>query len=164
MKVLRVLVINLTLSVLVIAAAALVLAADAWWPFRLPDQFVLLAWPFLVIGTLLITFALVTFLRFAHALGAVGDAPGRLVTAGPFGYLRNPIYVGVGLLLYSVAFYRQSPTFLLAAIIFLPAIDTFVRRVEEPRLEARFGKQYVEYKRAVPRWIPRIRGRNLAPG
>ncbi len=43
--------------------------------------------------------------------------------AGPFLYLRNPIYLGVGLLLFSVAFYRQSPTFLLAALLFMPAID-----------------------------------------
>lgn len=155
MKAIRVLITNMGLSALVIAAAALVLAVDCLWPFQLPHQLVLLTWPLFVAGTLLITLSLITLLTVAHASGAVGDAPDRLVTAGLFRYMRNPIYVGVGLLLFGVASYCQSPTFLLVALAFLPAIDMYVRRVEEPRLEARFGEEYIEYKRVVPRWIPR---------
>jgi hypothetical protein len=34
--------------------------------------------------------------------------------------------------------------------------------VEEPGLERRFGDAYLEDKRAVPRWIPRVGGRSAA--
>jgi protein-S-isoprenylcysteine O-methyltransferase Ste14 len=158
MKTLRSLVANLGLSVLVITGAALILACDRLWPFRLPEQLVPLALPLFAAGTLLIALAVATFASVAHASGAVGDAPQRLVTAGPFRYLRNPIYAGAVLLLFAIAFYRQSPSFLLAAAAFVPVIDAYVRRMEEPRLEARFGEDYAAYTRAVPRWIPRWPG------
>ncbi len=150
----RVLFVNVGLSAVVIAASVLVLAADRLWPFELPGQLVPLAWPLYIAGMVLILLALATFVRVAHASGAVGDAPDRLVTAGPFRYLRNPIYVGAALLLFAVAFDRQSPSFLLAALAFVAGINVYVRRVEEPRLEARFGEEYAAYKRAVPRWMP----------
>jgi protein-S-isoprenylcysteine O-methyltransferase Ste14 len=155
MRAVRVLVVNTGLSLLFLLIAALVLASDRLWPFHLPGQLVLLSWPLFVGGMLLIISAVATFMRFAHASGAPGDAPARLVTAGPFRLVRNPIYIGAALLLFAVAFYRQSPSFLLMAVGFVISIDAYVRRVEELRLEARFGKAYAEYKREVPRWIPR---------
>jgi protein-S-isoprenylcysteine O-methyltransferase Ste14 len=155
MRAIRVIVANVILSALVIAAAALVLAADRLWPFQLPRQLVPLGWPLLIAGTLFITLSVATFVAVAHASGAVGDAPKRLVTAGPFHYMRNPIYVGAALLLFAIALYRQSPSFLLVGVVFVAGIDAYVRRVEEPRLKVRFGREYVEYKRVAPRWIPR---------
>ena len=44
------------------------------------------------------------------------------------------------------------------AVVFVLAIDAYVQRIEEPRLDARFGEEYVKYRRAVPRWIPRWPG------
>jgi protein-S-isoprenylcysteine O-methyltransferase Ste14 len=73
--------------------------------------------------------------------------------------LRNPIYEGTAILLFAIALYRQSPSFLLVAVVFVPAIDAYVRRVEESHLKTRFGQEYVEYLRTVPRWIPRWPGR-----
>jgi protein-S-isoprenylcysteine O-methyltransferase Ste14 len=142
----------------VIIGAALVLACDRLWPFRLPGQLVPLAWPLFAAGTLVIALAVASFVAVAHASGGVGGAPQRHVTAGPFRYLRNPIYAGAVLLLFAIAFFRQSPSFLLAAAAFVPAIDAYVRRMEEPRLRVRFGEDYAVYTRAVPRWIPRWSG------
>jgi protein-S-isoprenylcysteine O-methyltransferase Ste14 len=158
-KTIRVLAANIGLSAMMIVAAVLVLSSDRLWPFRLPEFLVPAFWPLLAIGTLMITSAVATFARVAHATGAAGDAPTRLVTSGPFRYSRNPIYVGVGLLLLAVAFFRSSPSFLLLALLFVAGIDAYVRRVEEPRLEQRFGEEYALYKKAVPRWMPRWPGR-----
>jgi protein-S-isoprenylcysteine O-methyltransferase Ste14 len=159
MKAIRPLVANIGLSILVIIGAELVLASDALWRFRLPGQLVLLAWPLLAAGMVLIALALATFVAAARASGAPRDVPHRLVTAGPYRYVRNPIYEGGALVLLAIACYRQSPSFLLVALLFPPAMDTYVRRVEEPRLESRFGEEYARYRRAVPRWIPRWPGR-----
>ena len=38
---------------------------------------------------------------------------------------------------------------------FALAVFAFVRGYEEPTLRRRFGAAYLEYRRAVPRWIPR---------
>jgi protein-S-isoprenylcysteine O-methyltransferase Ste14 len=139
MRTIRVIVVNVILGALAIVAAELVLAADRLWPFQLPWQFVPLSWPLLIAGTLFIMLSVATFVAIAHASGAVGNAPTRLVTAGPFRYMRNPIYVGAALLLFAIALYRQPPSFLLVAAVFVAGIDVYVRRVEEPRLRVRFG-------------------------
>ncbi len=48
-----------------------------------------------------------------------------------------------------------SPGILILAVAFLVINHTFFLLHEEPGLERRFGDEYREYKRAVPRWIPR---------
>jgi protein-S-isoprenylcysteine O-methyltransferase Ste14 len=157
MRAARVVLVNGAASAGVIAVAWLGLQADRLWPFALPAGLIPAAWPLLAVGTLLILAAEVAFLRTAHATGATGDAPSRLVAAGPFRCVRNPIYLGATLLLFGVDFLRQSPTLLLATLALLPAVEIYVRRFEEPRLERRFGDDYRRYKATVPRWFPRCR-------
>jgi hypothetical protein len=43
------------------------------------------------------------------------------------------------------------------ALVLMVAYDRFVRRYEEPKLERMFGASYEEYRRRVPRWVPRLR-------
>jgi protein-S-isoprenylcysteine O-methyltransferase Ste14 len=157
MRVARLVLVNGAASAGVIAVAWLGLKADRLWPFALPAGLIPAAWPLLAVGTLMILAAEVTFLRTARATGATGDAPSRLVTAGPFRCIRNPIYFGAALLLLGVVFLRQSPTLLMGTLVGLPAMDLYVRQFEEPRLERRFGADYRRYRAAVPRWFPRWR-------
>jgi protein-S-isoprenylcysteine O-methyltransferase Ste14 len=152
----RILLVNTALSAAVIMASILILAFDRLWSFRLPVQFIPFAWPLWIAGSFFILAALATFWGITHASGAPGDPPARLVTAGIFRYTRNPIYLGATFLLFGVACYRQSPSFLLATLGFTLGIDVYVRQVEELRLARRFGEEYVEYKQMVPRWLPRI--------
>ncbi len=151
---LRVITINLALSAVVITAAALALRLDGYWSYSLPKQLELLAWPPFLVGALLIIVSAFTLLTRGGASGAPGDPTRRLVTTGPYRYLRNPIYAGVSLTLFGVAFLSRSPTLLLVALVFLPAVHLYVRFVEEPRTEHRFGGEYVSYKQNIPRWIP----------
>jgi hypothetical protein len=89
MHVVRVLVTNLILGALVVAAAALALAADHFWPFALPKQLDLLAWPLLILGTFLILAAEYSFITVAHATGAPTNAPRQLVATGLYRYKQN---------------------------------------------------------------------------
>jgi len=156
MHVIRVLATNLILGALVVTAAALALAADHFWAFSLPKQFGLLAWPLLILGTFLILAAEYSFITVAHATGAPTDPPRQLVATGLYRWVRNPIYLGAALLLFGVAFVNRSPTTLLIALTFLPAIHAIVVLVEEPRTERRFGAEYATYKENVPRWLPQL--------
>jgi len=141
MHLLRVLAINLILSVLVMAAAALALMADQFWPFALPRQLVALAWPLLVLGAVLILAAKYSLVTVGHATGAPANPPRWLVATGVYRLVRNPIYLGAGLRLFGMAFFGGSPTLLLVACVFLPAIHAIVVLSEEPRTERRFGAE-----------------------
>ena len=103
-----------------------------------------------------------SFARFAiQGLGTPAPVmPTRhLVVTGLYRYVRNPMYVGfisgwVGLW---VVFGRASLTALEVAVAAILAVELFVRLYEEPHLRGKFGADYEEYCRNVPRWIPRLR-------
>jgi protein-S-isoprenylcysteine O-methyltransferase Ste14 len=99
----------------------------------------------------------VTFARFAAAGGTPvpGALAGRLVVTGFNRYVRNPIYVGVLVILLGEALLLGQPVLLgYAALVWFGAA-VFVRWYEEPALLRRFGAAYEEYRRAVPAWLPR---------
>jgi protein-S-isoprenylcysteine O-methyltransferase Ste14 len=79
-----------------------------------------------------------------------------LVIAGPYTRLRNPLLVGLILVLVGVAVALCSTALSLAAVAAAAAAHVWVVRVEEPRLQARFGEAYREYLARVPRWVPRV--------
>jgi protein-S-isoprenylcysteine O-methyltransferase Ste14 len=86
--------------------------------------------------------------------------PPKLVTTGLYGWIRNPMALGMLLMLEGLGFYFGS----LSLIIFfapLPVVlyALYIKAVEEPELELRFGKEYVEYKKRVPMFIPWLRKR-----
>jgi len=73
-----------------------------------------------------------------------------LVTDGIFGWLRNPMYVGLTLFL--VALSLASDWMLVMTIAFALVIHFGVVRREERYLEAKFGDAYRQYKARVPRY------------
>lgn len=95
------------------------------------------------------------FARHGHGTPAPMDPPRRLVIAGPYRWVRNPMYVGlvVGLLGEALALHSVAVAALALAIALV--VTVFVARFEEPALERKFGADYVAYKRQVHRWIPR---------
>ncbi len=75
-----------------------------------------------------------------------------LVTDGIFGWLRNPMYVGVTLLLVGLAILLASDWMLVMTTIFVPVIHFGVVKREERYLEAKFGDAYRQYMARVPRY------------
>lgn len=128
---------------------------DARIPFRLPAMLQWLGWSIIIGAFALIASAEYTFLTRGQATGTPNDPPRRLVIAGPYRWMRNPLYVSGIAILWGIAFVQTSPSVLLFALIVIPAFYLFVVRFEEPRLEKGFGEEYRAYKRQVPRWIPR---------
>jgi protein-S-isoprenylcysteine O-methyltransferase Ste14 len=83
-------------------------------------------------------------------------APRRLVTGGPYRFVRNPMYIGVGLLFAGAALFFESRALAAYVVGFLLAGHLFVVWYEEPRLRQTFGLEYTAYAIRVGRWRPRV--------
>jgi protein-S-isoprenylcysteine O-methyltransferase Ste14 len=82
----------------------------------------------------------------------------RLVTVGPFGYVRNPMYLG-NLLIYGgmgIMSMAWFPWLLLGAICWFSFQYRTIVRYEEGFLADRFGDEYARYKETVRRFLPRL--------
>ncbi len=84
------------------------------------------------------------------------DPPKTLVRKGLYQIVRNPIYVGVVLILLGEPIIFESLTLLAYAPLVWLWLHLFTVYYEEPTLRKKFGETYVEYCKAVPRWIPRL--------
>ena len=95
---------------------------------------------------------------------ALWDPTRKLVVAGPYLRVRNPMITGVGLVLAGEAMALGSVAILIELGIFALANALWMPLIEEPGLVRRFGDSYLAYRRAVPRWIPRRRPWTGEPG
>lgn len=84
------------------------------------------------------------------------DPTRKLVIRGPYRRVRNPMITGVGLILIGEAAVLGSTPILIEFAIFALANLVYIPLIEEPGLVERFGAEYEQYRRAVPRWIPRV--------
>jgi protein-S-isoprenylcysteine O-methyltransferase Ste14 len=88
-------------------------------------------------------------------VGTVLGEPVHLVVRGPYRHVRNPMITGVLCILLGEAAATASGWLLGWFAIFLTFQLIAIRFWEEPHLVKRFGSEYVDYRRNVPRWIPR---------
>jgi protein-S-isoprenylcysteine O-methyltransferase Ste14 len=79
----------------------------------------------------------------------------RLVTDGIFRVSRNPMYLGLLLLLIGWAVWLGSVSPLVVPPVFVVVITLVQILPEEQALNRNFGGQYVAYRRTVARWIGR---------
>ena len=79
----------------------------------------------------------------------------RLVTYGIFSYTRNPLYIGNFLVWIGFCVISGVLWFLPFAVLIFAAEYSFIVRYEEGVLESIFGRQYLDYKNSVPRWLPK---------
>ena len=80
-------------------------------------------------------------------------APKAFVVSGPYLLTRNPMYVGMALILLGTAAIRNSPPMLLAPAGFITTVTLTWIRYEEFILTKRFGKSYAAYRSRVGRWL-----------
>ncbi len=88
----------------------------------------------------------------SSSFGAQLFADHRLVSHGPFAYLRHPMYLGILLISVGGIFLYRTWTFVFLLLHF-PALALRARR-EEQALSEKFGAQWKAYCQAVPAWIP----------
>jgi len=118
-----------TLASLPVAAALMVgigfwLMIRAWWSFRL-------------VGTAICPTATAT----------------TLVTNGVFAITRNPMYLGIFLMLLGLAVATGSLPFYVAAAAYAMVMDRAFCPHEELKSAAEFGQDYLDYCKQVRRWL-----------
>jgi protein-S-isoprenylcysteine O-methyltransferase Ste14 len=81
------------------------------------------------------------------------DPTKKLVVSGLYKFSRNPMYIGVMLILIGEStFFGSTSLWIYTAMIFI-AFNLFIVLHEEPRLENDFGTEYRQYLRSVRRWL-----------
>jgi protein-S-isoprenylcysteine O-methyltransferase Ste14 len=106
------------------------------------------------IGAAVALWCVFAFAFIGRGTPAPFDPPRRLVIAGPYRFVRNPMYIGAGLALVGAALFYQSWPLLIYAGAFLVATHLFVITYEEPTLRRTFGQDYEAYCGRVRRWWP----------
>jgi protein-S-isoprenylcysteine O-methyltransferase Ste14 len=76
-----------------------------------------------------------------------------LITAGVYKFTRNPMYVGLALILTAWAFHLSSLWPFLGPVLFVLYINRFQIAPEERLLGAKFGEEYAAYAARVRRWL-----------
>ena len=83
------------------------------------------------------------------------DRLGPLIASGPFGWVRNPLYIGNMALWAGLALVARLPWLAVPIAILLGLEYHAIVRWEEGLLAKRLGQPYRDYMRTVPRWLPR---------
>ncbi|MCW8963748.1 MAG: isoprenylcysteine carboxylmethyltransferase family protein [Gammaproteobacteria bacterium] len=84
------------------------------------------------------------------------DPPTKLVVVGLYRFVRNPMYIGVLLLVLGWSIYFWSALLVIYAIVLTVGFHVRVVRDEEVWLKTQFGIQWESYQREVSRWLPRL--------
>ncbi|HEX6396032.1 MAG TPA: isoprenylcysteine carboxylmethyltransferase family protein [Steroidobacteraceae bacterium] len=129
-------------------------ALDRWWPIA---RLVQAPWKYL--GYLPLVFGALMALSAAGAFRRAGtpvvpfEPSTALVTGGWFRVTRNPMYLGLTLILFGVALIDGTLGAFLPLPLFVAVLHFRFIRGEERFLEGIFGEQYQQYRLRVRRWI-----------
>ena len=110
----------------------------------------------IAVGILLMLWAVFHFLK-VKGTPVPFNPPPKLVTNGPYAYSRNPMLSGVFILMFGLGILNRSITlFFIFTPLFIFINYLEVKNIEEPELEKRLGKDYIEYKKRTPMFFPRV--------
>ena len=118
--------------------------------------FAFLAYLLWVTGITMLLWCFWDFLIKGEGTPAPIDPPKELVITGMYGFVRNPMYDGVLLVILGHFLWFGYWMMLGYALVVLAAFTLFVMFYEEPHLKSTFGEAYLNYMDNVPRWLPRI--------
>ena len=140
----------------------LVFFQPPWQPF-LPPIAALSGTAGIVFGLLVVSIAAASGWLIESAVRALGKQWAlrarlveghQLITAGPYAYIRNPIYTGMLGMLIATGLATEHWMALIAAVVIF-AIGMVIRvRSEEKLLRAQFGEEFEDYARRVPAVLP----------
>jgi protein-S-isoprenylcysteine O-methyltransferase Ste14 len=106
----------------------------------------------MLLGLGLMTWAAMLFRKAGTSFQLQGESS-SLVISGPFRLSRNPIYLGMLIWLIGLAVLLGSLIAFVFPVVFFMLANFYVIPLEEKSMEQMFGKQFVEYKEHVRRWL-----------
>ena len=81
------------------------------------------------------------------------EKPSTLIQKGPFKISRNPMYLGMALLLVGAGFILGSITSFIGTILFIIAMEVRFIPTEEKFMFEQFSEEFEAYKKKVRRWL-----------
>lgn len=106
-----------------------------------------------VIGFLIMMNCILNFAIHGKGTLSPADPTKKLVIAGLYKYSRNPMYVGVILMLIGEAVFFQSESLWIYSMLIFVVFHLFIVFFEEPRLKKDFGAEYDQFCNKVRRWV-----------
>lgn len=110
----------------------------------------------LFVAGLIATLVAQTAMGESWRIGVDEDERTELVTSGPFGVVRNPIFAAMLPASLGLALMVPSWVAILGVVAMFVAVEMQVRLVEEPYLRRAHGAAYDEYAARVGRFLPRV--------
>ncbi len=128
-------------------------------PFSIPG---LISWSvtqyvavlLLAIGVAILLRSIWFFARVGKGTLAPFDETQKLIVVGLYRYVRNPMYVGVILILLAESWFVLSFALLSYTGFCFVVANILVIGYEENRLRHKYGEEFRQYCRHVGRWIP----------
>jgi protein-S-isoprenylcysteine O-methyltransferase Ste14 len=111
----------------------------------------------LVAGLIFFLATVWTFISIGRGTIMPWDPTRKLVIVGMYRYVRNPMILSLIILLVGEAMVFASYGIAILAAVFFVINTVYFMYSEEPGLVKRFGEEYIEYKKNVPRWISRLK-------
>ena len=111
---------------------------------------------FIILGLCVCWVTVAMFTDYGKGTPAPWAPPKILIEIGLYRYVRNPMMLGVWCVLLGEAVFFLSVGLFLWFLIFVAGSLVVIPLWEEADLGRRFGEPYLEYKKQVPRWVPRI--------
>lgn len=143
----------------IVYVAAIVLALILHWLWPLPwftspfADFLFAVGMLVALGAVAMEISAMRTLSRARTTIMPNRQSDHLVTAGPYSFTRNPIYLGNTMLMIAAGVAFGIVWFLLLAPLAAFATQKLAVEREEHHLAARFGKKYRDYQKKVRRWI-----------
>jgi protein-S-isoprenylcysteine O-methyltransferase Ste14 len=141
------------------------LFSPGWWasqriaaPMGLGNASAYIGLPVCALGVALYFW---TIVLFAKAQGTqVPVAPTqRVVSSGPYAISRNPMLTSAIIMVCGAGVLLDSWSFILGGLLIPTPYILYIKLVEETELEARFGEEYLAYKKSTPFIFPKMRSR-----
>ena len=131
---------------------AFILNAFIKTPMTFDYNYKLLGMATVVMGSLVMLWAWMLFRKNQTPVRPT-LRPKQFVTRGPFEWSRNPMYLGIVLILMGIACYVGSVIMLIAPGAFFITINAIYIPYEEKVMGRIFGEEYREYQQRVRRWL-----------
>ena len=108
----------------------------------------------LLIGILILIIPVIKFIKYKTTIDPIEfKKVNKLVTSGIYKYSRNPMYLGLLLIVISSSILYLNIYSVSTPILFYYWINRFQIQREEIFLTEKFGKEYLSYKTKTRRWI-----------
>ena len=118
-------------------------------PFQLPISIFILS-----VGILIFINPVMQFIKSKTTINPIKlEETNKLVTSGIFKYSRNPMYLGMLMIIISTSIFYLNIYSILTPFLFVFWINKFQIKREEVFLTKKFGKEYLSYKNKTRKWL-----------